>query len=61
MSDELFLPPVWEAHDDPTRPLDPNVLLCACVDCETATKGADGSAWRKRSLRAAYSRALTCP
>lgn len=38
MQDDLDLSPFWEAHDDPERPLDQYVILCACVDCETAIR-----------------------
>lgn len=30
--------PFWEAHDDPERPLDSFVLLCACIDCEASIR-----------------------
>jgi len=38
MQDDLDLSAFWEAHDDPDRPLDSYVLLCSCVDCETAIR-----------------------
>src|SRR4051812_28601892 len=38
MQDDLDLSAFWEAHDDPERPLDRYVILCACVDCETAIR-----------------------
>jgi hypothetical protein len=30
--------PPWGAHDEPGRPLDPLVQLCACVGCEAAAR-----------------------
>lgn len=39
MRDSLDPAPFWEAHNDPSRPLDSHALLCAFVDCETAIRG----------------------
>lgn len=38
MPENLLPSPFWDAHDDPDRPLDSHVLICACVDCETAIR-----------------------
>jgi hypothetical protein len=38
MPDDFDVSLLWEGHDDPERPLDRYVMLCACVDCETAIR-----------------------
>ena len=38
MQNDLDLSRFWEAHDNPGRPFDGFVLVCACVDCETAIR-----------------------
>lgn len=57
MRDQLDPPPFWEAHDEPNRPFDGHVSLCACVDCETAIRNeARRSPQRPIFLKTAFDR-----
>jgi len=54
---ELDLPPMWDAHDHPGRPLDSCAMFCACIDCEAAIR-AEAERHPKRVfwLKTAYDR-----
>jgi len=38
MQDKLDFSRFWDAHDDVERPFDGFVMVCACIDCETAIR-----------------------